>query len=215
MSRSFTLLISSGALLLVGMLFLTLIGGNRTTTSMPSRSPVADNLAVLGEVGAFSLTNQAGERVMREDLLGRPWAANLIFTRCPGPCTQMSGVMRSIQNAIPPGSSARLISLTSDPEYDLPSVLSAYASRHQADAARWSFLTGSKSEIRRLVTQGLLMVLQDKPENLRESEEDLFLHSTLIIGVDRKGRVRAAVEGLSSGASARVVEILRRLGEEE
>jgi len=212
MSRSFTLLISSGAVLLAGMVFLTLIGGSRNSTTHPT--PAADTLAVLGDVGGFSLTNQAGARVALEDLLGRPWAANLIFTRCPGPCTQMSGVMRSIQNALPSDSPARLISITSDPEFDLPPVLTAYASRHQADSARWSFLTGSKPEIRRLVTQGLLMVLQDKPQDLRDSPEDLFLHSTLIIAVDRKGRVRAAVEGLSAGASSRVVQILRRLSEE-
>lgn len=213
MSRSFTLLISSGAVLLAGMMLLTFFGGRRTSIQIPPSDQ--SGLAVLRDVGSFSLTNQAGQRVTREDLLGKPWAANLIFTRCPGPCTQMSGVMRSIQRALPADTAARLVSITSDPEFDVPAVLSAYATRHEADSARWSFLTGTKSEVRRLVTEGLLMVLQDKPTELRESAEDLFLHSTLIIVVDRKGRVRAAVEGLGPGASAKVVDVLRRLEKEE
>ncbi len=171
-------------------------------------------MPVIREIRDFALTNQAGATMAKADLLGRPWAVNLIFTRCPGPCAQLSGVMRTVQNRMPKESQARLLSLTSDPEFDTPTVLGRYAAKVGADAAGWQFATGSRDAIRRLATEDLMLVLQDKAEAQRESAEDLFLHSTMIILVDAKGRVRNLVEGLEPGAADEVVRVLGELERE-
>lgn len=203
------LLISSGALLLVGMALLTLFGGRSTTQQ--ARPSIVQPFPVLREIRDFSLTNQAGSNLLRTDLLGRPWAINLIFTRCPGPCAQLSGVMRSVQSGLPPGSQSRLLSLTSDPEHDVPRVLAAYSEKIGADGRLWQFGTGARLEIQRLATEDLMLVLVEKPEAERESPDDLFLHSTLIVLVDRRGRVRTVVEGLEPGAAGRVLDGLAQL----
>ncbi len=208
MTSSFRLLIFTGALLLAGMVALR-FGGQGDRSQAKSRLPV------LHETGRFSLTNQAGALVRSEDLRGRPWAVNLIFTRCPGPCRQLTGVMREIQDGLGAGSAARLLTLTSDPEFDSPGVLASYGERFGADTNRWQFLTGSLGELRRVVTEGFLLVLVDKPEAQRETPDDLFLHSTLIVVMDSQGRLRTAIEGLEPGAARRVLEALRSLERED
>jgi protein SCO1/2 len=171
-------------------------------------------LPVLGTLAEFAVTNQNGVRVTAPDLQGRPWAVDLIFTRCPGPCATLTGVMRSVQDRLPAASRSRLMSITSDPAHDTPEVLAAYARRFGADLDRWQFVTGSREEIRRLATEQLYLVLQDKAEDARESETDLFLHSTLIVLVDREGRLRATIEGLAPGAAERVLAGLAQLESE-
>ena len=210
------LLIASGAVLLAGMALLTFFGG--TTTQVPAgirnASPGGGIGGPIRDVGAFSLTNHLGTSFTRNDLLGRPWAVNLIFTRCPGPCTQLSGVMRTVQSKLPKASVAGILSLTSDPEHDGPEVLSAYAAKFGAETGRWHFVTGAKSEIRRLAVEDLMLVVQEKSPELRESPEDLFLHSTMIILVDAQSRIRRVVEGLEPGAAEAVLSALADLERE-
>ena len=47
-------------------------------------------LHVIGSVPAFTLTNQLSQPVTRDDLKGRVWIADIIFTRCAGPCPVMT-----------------------------------------------------------------------------------------------------------------------------
>lgn len=179
------------------------------------RGPFAPALLpVLRQCGGFGVTNQLGGRVTEQELHGRPWAVNLIFTRCPGPCLQLSATMKRIQASLPPSSRAGLMSITSDPEYDVPSVLKAYAEKVGAHTNRWQFVTGAKAEVRRLAVEELLLVLVDKAEEARSSPEDLFLHSTLIVVLDGQGRLRTAVEGLEVGAVEKVVAALGQLEKE-
>jgi protein SCO1/2 len=172
-------------------------------------------LPVLRGAGEFVVTNQAGATVTSASLRGRPHAVNLIFTRCPGPCRQLSGVMRRVAELLPAGSRSGLLSVTSDPEFDTPAVLSAYGAKFGAKAERWQFVTAGREAVRRLVTEQWMMVLVDKAPEDRDGPDDLFLHSTLIVVLDGRGRVRSAIEGLDVGAAERVVGALRQLEEEQ
>jgi protein SCO1 len=169
---------------------------------------------VIGQVSPFSLTNQLGEEVTLEDLRGEVWVANLIFTRCPGPCVQMSQKMSEVQRLLPPGWPVRLVTLSADPEHDQPGVLRNYSGLHQAEAGRWHFLTGSKGEVYDLARKGLKLGVE---ENVGEDVplEELFIHSTRFILVDGQGRVRQAYEGTEAETPARVLEGIRALLVEE
>src|SRR5262245_28006493 len=61
-----------------------------------------------GPIGGFVLTNQSGSAVSLADLKGHVWVADVIFTRCAGPCLKMSRQMKDLQDALPAASSARL-----------------------------------------------------------------------------------------------------------
>ena len=167
----------------------------------------AKTLPVYGQVADFRLTNQVGASVKLADVKGRVWVADIIFTRCPGPCGTMTGHMKTLEQALPADSAARLISITTDPQYDTPEVLAAYAAHAGADTNRWWFLTGSKSDITKLAVDSLkLTTIEKKPEE-RESVEDLFLHSTLFVVIDKQGRLRGIYETLGEGVDFEKVKL--------
>jgi protein SCO1/2 len=151
-------------------------------------------LPVLGQVTDFTLTNQMGQAFSLADLKGKVWLADIIFTRCPGPCPRMTRQMKSVQDALPKNSAARLVTLTTDPEYDTPAVLKAYAERFGADTNHWSFLTGTKKEIAGLAIDGLKLTALEKPAEERSETNDLFIHSTIFVVVDKQARLRGIFE---------------------
>ena len=105
------------------------------------------------EMPSFSLANQNGERISLETFRGQPFVLTFVFTRCPVPnfCPRMSKNFEELQTAIKTGSGTlaktRLLSITLDPDYDTPKVLSDYAAFHHADPKIWTFATGDDKEI--------------------------------------------------------------------
>jgi cytochrome oxidase Cu insertion factor (SCO1/SenC/PrrC family) len=151
-------------------------------------------LRVIGNVGDFTLTNQDGQITTLATLTNHVWVADIIFTRCAGPCPRMTGQMRSLQNALPAERNARLITLTTDPENDSPEVMKRYGTRFGADFNRWKFLTGTKSEIARLAANSLKLSAQPvKPEEQKDSA-DLFIHTTIFVIVDKHAQLRGFYE---------------------
>jgi len=157
------------------------------------RLSLGNPLPVYGQVADFSLTNQNGAPVTLADLRGRVWIADVIFTRCAGPCLGMTRQMKALQQALPPSSQAELISLTTDPAYDTPPMLKTYALRFGADT-NWMFLTGEKKQIASLVTDSLKLVGIEKEADKRETPSDLFIHSTIFVIVDKHAQLRGVFE---------------------
>jgi protein SCO1/2 len=108
----------------------------------------------LGRVPAFKLVDQRGQQVTDKDLWGSVWIANFVFTRCPSVCPLLTAKFHSLQQQLKSVNGVRFVSISVDPEYDTPAVLDAYASRFQADPARWQFLTGPLKDIERTIVQG-------------------------------------------------------------
>src|SRR5438445_2528524 len=102
-------------------------------------------------VGDFSLTERNGQTVSRSDLAGKVWVAAFIFTRCAGPCGQVTGTMAHLQHDLDGTKGVVLVSFTVDPEFDRPEILRNYADRFKADPRRWLFLTGEREQIYRLI----------------------------------------------------------------
>jgi cytochrome oxidase Cu insertion factor (SCO1/SenC/PrrC family) len=154
----------------------------------------AGPLPVLGQLPDFVLTNQSGQAVTLADLRGKVWIADIIFTRCAGPCPHMTRRMKILQSALPATSPAKLVTLTTDPDFDTPPVMKAYGEKFGADAARWIFLTGRKTEIARLAIDGLKLTTVEKKPEERADPADLFIHSTIFVIVDKQARLRGVFE---------------------
>jgi protein SCO1/2 len=202
-------------LVLLGLTLLVLVAlalaGSRRAAALP--------LPVLNVVPEFVLTNQEGRTVTLSDLRGRPWIADIIFTRCAGPCPIMTRRMKQLQDALPAGSGARLVTLTTDPAYDTPEVLRRYGEKHGADFARWWFLTGAPEQIARLAVDGLKLTALEIPESRRTNPADLFIHSTTFVLVDAQGRLRASFETVGEDlpfepVQRRILRALRQLERE-
>ena len=191
-----------GGLALIGftLLLVFVLAGPRLS-SAPDKP-----LPVIGPISEFALTNQSGCPVTLVDLRGQVWVADIIFTRCPGPCLKMTRQMKELQDALPPSTRARLVTLTTDADFDTPAVLKTYAERFGADTNRWMFLTGGKQEIARLAINSLkLTAIEKKPEE-RESPQDLFVHSTIFVVADKQARLRGVFETTGEGIDPQSVK---------
>jgi cytochrome oxidase Cu insertion factor (SCO1/SenC/PrrC family) len=182
----------------VGLLIVILAVAFVMSRVPPARSP-AGAAPVMGQVADFTLTNQNGQIVMLANLKGSVWVADIIFTRCAGPCPRMTQQMKLLQDALPPTSRTRLVSLTTDPDFDTPEVLKTYATHFEADPDRWMFLTGTKKEIAALAIDSLKLTAIEKSPEDREDPADLFIHATIMVVVDKAGQLRGIFETEGEG----------------
>lgn len=164
-------------------------------------------LPVLKQVPAFSLTERSGRIVTPDDFLGSVWVANFFFTSCNGPCPELSLRMRSLQEGLGRFSGgARLVSFSVDPTFDTPAVLSAYATRYSADPKLWWFLTTTdEATMHTLVKEGFLQTV------LPRTVASQIIHTTQILLIDKRGRIRASYDGLDPESKGRVLRDIKRL----
>jgi cytochrome oxidase Cu insertion factor (SCO1/SenC/PrrC family) len=166
---------------------------------------LALELPVISTVADFALTNQLGDVVTLAELRDKVWVADIIFTRCAGPCPRMTQQMKDLQEALPMTSRARLVTLTTDPDFDTPEIMRNYASRFGADADRWMFLTGTKKELAVLAVDGLKLTAVENEPAQRANPADLFIHSTWFVIVDKQGRLRGKFETMQEGIEWKTV----------
>jgi cytochrome oxidase Cu insertion factor (SCO1/SenC/PrrC family) len=156
-----------------------------------------------GPVGDFSLTERGGRTVTAADLAGKVWVASFVFTRCTGPCPQVTGTVASLQKDIGNEPDVRLVTFTVDPEHDDPEELKRYADRFGA-AERWLFLTGPEKEIDRLLIDNFHVGV-DRPAGKE------LTHSTRLALVDRRGHIRGYFDGRKVDEQGQPVDDLPRL----
>ena len=175
--------------------------------SQPDTLP--EPLPIISKVSPFSLTNHLGREVTESDLFGNPWLANIIFTRCPTICPQITQTISKLLPKI--GRDVKIISLTTDPEFDSPDILNRFAKANQASSTNWFFLTGDKKALATLAVDNLKMVSLPKEESKRETPTDLFIHSSLLILIDQNGQVRASFDLGSKDLLSEIQSALRRI----
>jgi protein SCO1/2 len=116
----------------------------------------------------------------------------------------MSNNFEELQTAIKTGSGAvgkaRLLSITLDPDYDTPKVLSDYAEYHHADAQIWTLATGGGKEIESL-TRAFSVY--------RQTEGGTISHGLATALVDKNGKIDKIWRG-NSWTPAEVIEEIER-----
>jgi protein SCO1 len=149
----------------------------------------AQGLADFGRVPPFSLIERNGRPLTREDLDGRIWVANFIYTSCRDTCPLQSQALAGLQTQWGSELNVVLVSITVDPERDTPAVLSRYADRFGADPQRWFFLTGSKDAIFQLAREGFR--LNAAPAEVKSGGDNKdFIHSARFVLVDGSATIR-------------------------
>jgi protein SCO1/2 len=206
-SRVTRCLVWGGLLLIIVAIIGTFLWNNLR----PAGTGAAYPLPVYGQVVDFTLTNQFGQAVSLATFRDHVWLADIIFTRCAGPCPKMTKLMSELQTALPAKSSVKLVSLTTDPDFDTPSILEIYGKRFNADFQRWSFLTGDKRQIHRVAVDDLKLVLVEKRPEVRESPQDLFVHSEMITLIDTRGRLRGVYETTEPKSKQRILAAVKTL----
>lgn len=145
-----------------------------------------------GAIPPFHLVNQDGQPFDSEQLAGKIWIADFIFTTCPGPCPIISTRMSELQKPLGK-SDVRFVSFTVDPEKDTPEVLRAYADKLRKEPFRWDFLTGPIDAIASLSRDGFKLALAEGAEPGSGP-----VHSTRFVLVDRRGIIRGYYDALAA-----------------
>ncbi|HEX4122447.1 MAG TPA: SCO family protein [Verrucomicrobiae bacterium] len=172
------------------------------------------SLPIYGNVPDFSLVDQNNQKTTLANLRGNVCIADVIFTRCAGQCLIMSATMKDIQAALPASLPVKLVSFTTDAAFDTPPVLKKYGARYDAQDGRWLFLTGDKAALRHATVDGLKLSVVDKPPGEQDTPDDLFIHSTKLVLIDKEGRIRGYFDGETQDAVAQVIGDAKMLSRE-
>jgi protein SCO1/2 len=101
----------------------------------------------------FALVDQDGRPATLSALRGKPVVLDFVFTRCPGPCPILTGLLADVREGLSAADRAAVhfVSITLDPAFDTPEVLRAYAGARGIDTAGWSFATGPEADVEAVV----------------------------------------------------------------
>ena len=155
------------------------------------QTPVAPVLVPVGSpVPDFELTDQSGGAVALASLRGKVVAVTFIYSRCPLPdyCPRMIENFRVVRQRFAARMDRDLVLLTIsfDPKFDTPEILTRYAASQRAGGPGWHFLTGDPASIERVCNAFGIQYW---------AEEGLITHSLQTAVIDRDGRLAATVEG--------------------
>src|SRR3954453_16069079 len=140
-----------GTAVLAMLLILALSSAKKPTAPMLAVSnDENEDLPVLFELPKFKLLDQDGKDFTDGQLRGKPFVASFVFTHCAGPCPMIFGKMKQMQTNVP-NPNIRLVTFTVDPDRDTPAVLKEKAKQLGADEGRWTFLTGDKDSVHKLL----------------------------------------------------------------
>jgi protein SCO1/2 len=152
------------------------------------QSDSANGIKQYGTVPEFTLTERDGSLVSLQQLRGKIWIADFIYTSCTDTCPLQTAMMAKLQDEYAAKPDVQLVSFTVDPERDTPQALTLYADKYQADAKRWYFLTGQRDRILRLVQEGFHLAVAALPNDAEPG--GTVPHSPRFVLVDKEARIR-------------------------
>ncbi len=157
-----------------------------------------------GTIPLFQFQDETGQSVGVQQLRGKVWVANFIFTSCAGTCPILTQKMRGLDADLPSELPVRFVSFTVDPQTDTLERLSTYRKQQQAVSSRWFFLRSSEPDTRKLLLEGFRVAF-DKQEG------DDFIHSEKFALVDQDLHVRGYYDADAEGLRELRFAILRLL----
>ena len=158
-------------------------------------------------VADFELTERSGRKVTNKDLLGKPWVVCFIFGNCRGPCPDVTGQMKLLQDRFA-DKPVRLVTITVDPERDTPERLANYVDVYGADR-EWLFLTKDQQTIYPLIRDSFGLTVREETGAARKEGWEIT-HSTRVVHVDADGRIRGKYNALDPVEMAQLVRAVNK-----
>lgn len=158
------------------------------------------------KVQDFEFTTQDNETLSLQDMEGKWWIADFIFTNCTTVCLPMTSNMKKLQVKMSEeGLEADLVSFTVDPDYDSPEVLKEYAMEYDADLTNWTFLTGYDFEtIKEMSISSFKQMLQEPAPG-----DDQVIHGTRFFLIDPEGTIVKFYNGVEADSIDEIIEDLK------
>ena len=160
-------------------------------------------------IGDFSFTNQHGEVVNNKTVANKIYVADFFFATCQSICPEMSTNLKDVQKAFENDDSLLILCHTVNPLHDTVEVLNAYGETYGAKKNKWHFLTGNKKEIYDLAKTSYLVNALEQ-----DGSAEGFLHSELLLLIDKKGRIRGMYDGTNKVEVQRLIKDIKLLKQE-
>lgn len=149
----------------------------------------------------FSLTNQLGHTISRQDLEGRVTLVAFFPTTDSVKAAYMSAILKKIENTYERSDSGfHILTLTTDPLHDSVTTLKMYADMLHANHDVWWFLTGSRQKILDMAKTDFRITLQ------KANPDDTNFYSPQFILMGKNQFVRGYFDAFDS---ARVKQCVR------
>ena len=162
-------------------------------------------------ISDFTLINQNGEAITKEDFEGKIYVADFFFTRCQTICPIMAVNMKDLQEEFKNDPDLKFLSHSVTPVMDSVPVLRAYADKNEAIDGKWEITTGDKRHIYELARKSYFAVLDEG-----DGGDQDFIHTEQFILVDQKGQIRGFYDGTEKEEMQRIIDdisILKRENE--
>jgi len=154
---------------------------------------------------AFSLTDDQGRTVRLADMRGKVVVLWFVYQRCPDVCPLHSEAIADVQamiNRTPVRDSVRFITITTDPEHDLPETFADYGASRGLDPANWTMLTSGPDKPAATREIARQFGLKFTPEG-----DDYQIHGVVTHLIDKSGHLRARYHGLKFNPASMVEHI--------
>ncbi len=162
------------------------------------------------EIESFDYMNQNEEMVSLDDLKGKVWMADFVFTNCETVCPPMTYNMTKLNEALVEEGveDVQFVSFSVDPTVDTPDKIKEFMANYDLAKADWQFLTGySQQEIEAFAQQNFKALVR-KP-----SEGTQVDHATWFYLVDQDGKIIKAYQGFQDVPIEDIVNDIKILQE--
>lgn len=137
------------------------------------------------EIVPFSYTDQTGKPFGTDELAGKVWIADFVFTKCKSVCPPMTLEMADLQRKFEDeGIQVEFVSFTVDPTIDTPDLLKEYIHQFTDDETNWHMLTGYTQEEIVFFAREQFQTIVQKP-----STSNQVIHGTNFYLIDQQGRI--------------------------
>jgi protein SCO1/2 len=157
-------------------------------------------------IGKFSFINQFGETVNNKTVENKIYVADFFFATCESICPAISTNLKDVQEAFKNDDSLLILCHTVNPLHDTVEVLNAYSQTYGAKKNKWHFLTGNKKEIYDLAKDSYLVNALEA-----DGSPEGFLHSELLLLIDKKGRIRGMFDGTDKAQVQKLIKEIKLL----
>lgn len=154
--------------------------GRSLTRALPAQPAV-----LAGDVPAFSLSTENNTPLTTADLRGRMWIVRFaVWDSVEGDGDWSDTHLRLQHRLRNMGDSARLLTVTTDPDHDTADRLYRYARAHYANPYQWTFATGPSGDLHDALSA---VLRREHPELLADST---LADSHYFVLLDPETRIR-------------------------
>lgn len=149
------------------------------------------------QVSEFKATDEDGKMFSSQDMKGKVWLADFIFTNCETVCPPMTYNMTQVVDELEKEGvkDYGIISFSVDPKRDTPAKLKAYSEQYGAKTDNWKLMTGYDEKFIRQFGEENFKTIAVPPT----AGNDQATHGTSFYLIDQNGTVIKDYIGKDTG----------------